>query len=78
MSEITQPHDRLFKALMSHPETAGAFLRESLPPEVARLLAPEPPELVEGCFVEERLRPYFSDRLFQAKTVSGKALLFRE
>ena len=71
MNEIAQPHDRLFKALMSHPETAGAFLRESLPPEVSRLLVPDPPLLVEGCFVEERLRPYFSDRLFQTMTISG-------
>ncbi|MBF0400123.1 MAG: Rpn family recombination-promoting nuclease/putative transposase [Magnetococcales bacterium] len=73
--EIAQPHDRLFKALMSHPETAGAFLRESLPPEVSRLLVPEPPQLVEGSFVEERLRPYYSDRLFQTATISGKPLL---
>ncbi|MEO5341333.1 MAG: Rpn family recombination-promoting nuclease/putative transposase, partial [Magnetococcus sp. MYC-9] len=75
MHEISQPHDLLFKALMSHPETAGTFLRESLPPEVASLLAPEPPQLVEGSFVEERLRPYFSDRLFQTKTVTGRSLL---
>ncbi|MBF0462074.1 MAG: Rpn family recombination-promoting nuclease/putative transposase [Magnetococcales bacterium] len=74
MNEITQPHDRLFKAIMSHPETAGAFLRESLPPEVAQLLVPEPPQPVEGSFVEERLRPYFSDRLFQTRTISGKPL----
>ena len=75
MNEIAQPHDRLFKALMSHPETAGAFLRESLPPEVSRLLVPEPPQLVEGSFVEERLRPYYSDRLFQTMTISGRLLL---
>ncbi|MBF0162569.1 MAG: Rpn family recombination-promoting nuclease/putative transposase [Magnetococcales bacterium] len=75
MSEITQPHDRLFKVLMSHPETAGTFLRESLPPEVSRLLVPEPPQLVEGSFVEEQLRPYYSDRLFQTMTISGKPLL---
>ncbi len=60
---------------MSHPETAGAFLRESLPPEVSRLLVPEPPQLVEGSFIEERLRPYYSDRLFQTKTISDKLLL---
>ncbi|MEO5349312.1 MAG: Rpn family recombination-promoting nuclease/putative transposase [Magnetococcus sp. YQC-3] len=75
MSEIAQPHDRLFKALMSHPETAGAFLRESLPPEVSRLFVPEPPQLVEGSFVEERLRPYYSDRLFRTRTISGRVLL---
>ncbi|MEO5349929.1 MAG: Rpn family recombination-promoting nuclease/putative transposase [Magnetococcus sp. YQC-3] len=74
-NEIVQPHDRLFKALMSHPETAGAFLRESLPPEVSRLLVPEPPQLVESSFIEERLRPYYSDRLFQTMTISGRLLL---
>lgn len=76
MSEITQPHDRLFKALLSTPETAGALLQEYLPSEVARLLSPEPPKLVEGSFVEENLRPYYSDRLFEAKTISGKPVCF--
>ncbi|MBF0341330.1 MAG: Rpn family recombination-promoting nuclease/putative transposase, partial [Magnetococcales bacterium] len=76
MSEITQPHDRLFKVLLSTPETAGALLRERLPPEVVQLLASEPPQLVEGSFVEENLRPCFSDRLFEARTISGKPICF--
>ncbi|MEO5332706.1 MAG: Rpn family recombination-promoting nuclease/putative transposase [Magnetococcus sp. YQC-5] len=76
MNEISQPHDRLFRTLLSTPETAGALLREYLPPEVSRLLAPEPPQLVDGTFVEETLRPYFSDRLFEAKTISGKPICF--
>ncbi|MEO5347995.1 MAG: Rpn family recombination-promoting nuclease/putative transposase, partial [Magnetococcus sp. YQC-9] len=76
MSEITQPHDRLFRALLSIPETAGALLRERLPPEVSRLLTSEPPQLVEGSFVEENLRPYFSDRLFETRTISGKPVCF--
>ena len=76
MSEISQPHDRLFKALLSTPETAGALLREYLPHEVVRLLAPEPPQLVEGSFVEENLRPYYSDRLFEVKTISGRSICF--
>ncbi|MBF0114734.1 MAG: Rpn family recombination-promoting nuclease/putative transposase, partial [Magnetococcales bacterium] len=75
MNEIAQPHDRLFKALMSHPETAGAFLQECLPPEVAKLLSPEPPQLVDGTFVEDHLRLYYSDRLFESKTITGKPLL---
>ncbi|MBF0109790.1 MAG: Rpn family recombination-promoting nuclease/putative transposase [Magnetococcales bacterium] len=76
MIEISQPHDSLFKILLSSPETAGALLRERLPPEVARLLAPEPPLLVEGTFVEENLRSCYSDRLFQARTITGKPVLF--
>ncbi len=59
---------------MSHPETAGAFLRESLPPEVSQQLTPDSPQLIEGTFIEERLRPYFADRLFQTKTVDDKEL----
>ncbi|MBF0625736.1 MAG: Rpn family recombination-promoting nuclease/putative transposase, partial [Magnetococcales bacterium] len=62
MSGIAHPHDLLFKALLSTPETAGTLLRERLPPEVVQLLAPEPPRLVEGSFVEEHLQPYYSDR----------------
>ncbi|MBF0141564.1 MAG: Rpn family recombination-promoting nuclease/putative transposase [Magnetococcales bacterium] len=50
MSDLTQPHDRLFKALMSHPETAGALLSEYLPEEISALLAPLPPQFVEGSF----------------------------
>ncbi|MBF0424064.1 MAG: Rpn family recombination-promoting nuclease/putative transposase, partial [Magnetococcales bacterium] len=64
MSDLTQPHDRLFKALMSHPETAGALLSEYLPEEISALLAPLPPQFVEGSFVDEELRGYLSDRLF--------------
>lgn len=74
MTDLSQPHDLLFKEILSHPETAGALLREFLPPMVAALLAPDPPQLVDGSFVEERLRPFLSDRLFQARTLSGKPL----
>ena len=51
MSDVAQPHDRFLKTLLSNPETAGTLLRERLPKEVAELLSPEPPELVDGSFV---------------------------
>ncbi|MBF0438676.1 MAG: Rpn family recombination-promoting nuclease/putative transposase, partial [Magnetococcales bacterium] len=76
MTELTQPHDRLFKALISTPESAGALLREYMPKEIVALLAPEEPELVPGSFVSEELRPFYSDRMFRAKTLSGKSLYF--
>ncbi len=41
MVDLSQPHDRLIKHLLSHPETADAFFRERLPePVVARLTLP--------------------------------------
>ncbi|MBF0426521.1 MAG: Rpn family recombination-promoting nuclease/putative transposase, partial [Magnetococcales bacterium] len=73
--DLTQPHDRLFKALLSHPETAGDLLQEYLPAELAALLAPTPPRFVEGSFVDEELRGYLSDRLFVTDTRGGRALL---
>ena len=33
MSEVTHPHDRLFKGLLDQPGAAGALLRERLPPK---------------------------------------------
>ncbi|MBF0110346.1 MAG: Rpn family recombination-promoting nuclease/putative transposase, partial [Magnetococcales bacterium] len=74
MTEISQPHDNLFRVLLSSPETAGALLRERLPPEVVKLLTSEPPELVEGSFVAEDLRHCYSDRVFQVRTVSGRPM----
>ena len=71
MSEPTQPHDKLFKGLLDQPGTAGALLRERLPPEIVALLADDPPELVDGEFVDEALRGSQSDRLFQAKLKAG-------
>ncbi|MBF0425016.1 MAG: Rpn family recombination-promoting nuclease/putative transposase [Magnetococcales bacterium] len=72
MIDLTHPHDRLFKALFSHPETAGHLLRQYLPSEVVALFAPETPELVEGSFVDEALLAYYSDRLFRIRTVDDK------
>ena len=35
---IHQPHDKLFKAVFSNPETAAAFLRTHLPASLANTL----------------------------------------
>ena len=66
--EIT--HDGFFKALMEEPGTAGALLRERLPEEVVRHLAPGEPELVDGSFIDEELRESRSDRLYRMALLS--------
>ena len=77
MADIAHPHDRFVKALLSDPEKAGVFLREWLPKAIADSLSPEPPLLVSGSFVDEELREHLSDRLYLAKTLSGRpALLY--
>jgi len=60
-------HDPFFKQVLSDPMLAGTFLREHLPPEVAGLLGPEPPEPVPGSFVDEDLRQHHSDLLFRVQ-----------
>lgn len=70
-----QRHDPFFQRLLDQPGAAGALLRERLPPDVAALLADEPPELVPGTFISGRLRGYRTDRLFRARTVSGRPML---
>ncbi len=70
-----QRHDPFFRRLLEQPAAAGALLRERLPPEVAALLANDPPELVPGSFVSGRLRAYRTDRLFRTRTISGSPVL---
>ncbi|MBF0308169.1 MAG: Rpn family recombination-promoting nuclease/putative transposase [Magnetococcales bacterium] len=74
-SDIAHPHDRLLKTLLSDPERAGTLLREHLPKEIAGSLAPDPPELVEGTFVDEALRSHLTDRLFKVRTLQGRVVL---
>ncbi|MBF0341563.1 MAG: Rpn family recombination-promoting nuclease/putative transposase [Magnetococcales bacterium] len=75
MSEITQPHDKFIRLLLSDPEKAGTLVRERLPKEIAELLSHEPPELVEGSFVDEELRGHLTDRLFHVRTIHGRVAM---
>ncbi|MBF0107761.1 MAG: Rpn family recombination-promoting nuclease/putative transposase, partial [Magnetococcales bacterium] len=75
MTDISHPHDRFLKALLANPATAGALLRERLPKEVVAMLSDDPPELVEGSFVDEALRTHLTDRLYRVKTITGRAAL---
>jgi len=50
------PHDALFRALLSDPGRAGAFLREHLPNSITGHLTADPPEILEGSFVYEASR----------------------
>ncbi len=71
MTKPPQPHDRLFRGLLDLDGTARALIREWLPPEVGALLTDDPPEPVDGTFVDEALRTSQSDRLFRAKLKAG-------
>jgi predicted transposase YdaD len=74
-SRLIQHHDQFFKRLLDKPGTAGALLRERLPPEIAALLSDEPPERLPGSFVPAALREYRTDRLYQARLRKDRPLL---
>jgi hypothetical protein len=71
MARVSTPHDAFFKRLLGSPEAAATFLRERLPPEIAAVLAPDPPEPVPGSFIDEEYRPSQSDLLFRVRTVEN-------
>ena len=76
MSKIVQqPHDRLFRVLLSKPDTAATLFRERLPKAVVDQLSSQPPELVEGSFIDGEFRKHLTDRLFKVLTKTGKPAL---
>src|SRR3954452_23180228 len=64
-------HDAFFRALMDEPGVAAALLREHLPAEVAALLAPGAPELLDAHFIAAHLRHSQADRLYRARALEG-------
>jgi predicted transposase YdaD len=60
-------HDRLFRAGLSNPAAAAAFLIDRLPPEVAARIDWATLKLEPGSFVDPDLRLSESDLLFSAK-----------
>jgi predicted transposase/invertase (TIGR01784 family) len=73
MPELTNPHDRFFKEVFGRPEVAADFLQHYLPPELGRLLDPDPRawRLRPGSFVDRDLRAHESDLLYQARLRDG-------
>jgi predicted transposase/invertase (TIGR01784 family) len=77
MSDLTNPHDRFFKELLSRPDVAVDFLTNYLPSEIAALLDVSEPELEKDSFIDEELRQHFSDLLYRVKLKrSGVALIY--
>lgn len=73
MDKITSPHDRFFKGMLSGPVPAGNFLRRFLPEPVAATLDLEALEPVPTSFVDPKLAWHFSDLVFEARRVDGRA-----
>ena len=65
------PHDAVFRQLLSQPDVARDLMEIHLPPQLLALCDLSTLRLASGSFVEDDLRPYFSDVLYSMKTRSG-------
>ncbi|MGE1561660.1 Rpn family recombination-promoting nuclease/putative transposase [Pantoea septica] len=75
MKRTCTPHDAVFKTFLAHPRTARDFLTLHLPPELLALCDLSTLKLESGSFVEDDLRPYYSDVLYSLKTRAGDGYL---
>ena len=65
--DIHQPHDKLFRAAFSNPETAAAFLQAYLDPELAALVDWGSLHVEPGSFIDAQMKATEADLLFTAK-----------
>ena len=67
----TNPHDRLFRALVQRPDLGPELVRSCLPQYFAELLADRPIERVPDNIIDQELRLYECDCLFQIPALNG-------
>lgn len=65
------PHDATFKQFLTNPETARDFMQIHLPADLKALCNLDTLKLESGSFVEDDLRPYYSDVLYSLSTTAG-------
>ncbi len=64
MTEISNPHDRFFKEVLSRQEVARDFLVHYVPANLVRLLDIDSLEIRKASFVDKDLNEHFSDILY--------------
>jgi len=69
-------HDAVFKQFLTHPETARDFLDIHLPPALRKLCDLNTLQLASGSFIEDDLRPYYSDVLYSLKAGKGDGYVY--
>lgn len=71
MVETTTPHDAVFKTFLSCADTARDFISLHLPTQLLQLCKLETLRLESGSFIEDDLRPYYSDVIYSLRTTTG-------
>ncbi|WNN43718.1 Rpn family recombination-promoting nuclease/putative transposase [Winslowiella toletana] len=76
MASTPAPHDSIFRQLLSHPETARDFLQIHLPAQLQSHCNLDTLQLASGNFIEEDLRPYYSDVLYSLEAGCGDGYVY--
>lgn len=77
MSKPTaSPHDAVFKAFLTHPETARDFLQLHLPSNLLKVCDLDTLKLASGSFIEDDLRACYSDVLYSLNTARGDGYVY--
>lgn len=76
MADATTPHDAVFKAFLSRPETARDFMEIHLPPALVKLCRLDTLHLEASSFVEDNLRQYYNDVLYSLETSKGSGYVY--
>ncbi|WP_313488530.1 Rpn family recombination-promoting nuclease/putative transposase [Pseudescherichia sp.] len=72
MAETATPHDAVFKTFLSRVETARDFIEIHLPSSLIHICKLDTLHLESGSFIEDSLRPYYSDVLYSLETTCGR------
>jgi predicted transposase/invertase (TIGR01784 family) len=75
-SEITQPHDRLFKQLLGERENAVSFLEHNLPRALLRHLDLDSLEVVQTSFIDSQFVQSEADLLFSLRVADGPGYVY--
>lgn len=67
ITNLNNPHDKLFRETWSNLENVRGFLHHYLPADVSRIMDFESLEITKDSFVEKELSEYFSDMLYKVK-----------
>ena len=62
-----QPHDRLFRGLMSKPKVAKDFFEQHLPDNIKQIANLDKLKLQKGSFVNDKLRLQITDMLYKSE-----------
>lgn len=74
--EISNPHDRYFRELVSEPQTAAEIARQTLPSEVLAQLDLSNPTLVDANWIDPDLQAHFADVLYQVPVANSEREAF--